>query len=208
MLGELNDQEIDLILRKQRVGRIGCHAEGVTYVVPVGYAYDGAAVYGLSAEGMKLRMMRANPRVCFEVEQVEHWANWQSVIAWGSFEELTGSDAENARALLHSVLTPLMEFESKMSASPRTRRRQASRGVTSSLFRIRLDERTGDTRGSLRGALSCRRADCGSIPIPHEGPIAPRVWGSTRLRPVCVLADKLARSNIGLVTRSPSPLHD
>src|SRR5690349_3689996 len=102
MLGELTEQEIDLVLRNQRVGRIGCHADGVTYVVPVGYAYDGMAVYVLSAEGMKLNMMRANPRVCFEVEQVEHWANWQSVIAWGNFEELTDDDAESAMRLLHS----------------------------------------------------------------------------------------------------------
>ncbi len=143
MLGELNEQEIDEVLRKQRVGRIGCHDGGVTYVVPVGYAYDGAAVYGLSAEGMKLRMMRANPRVCFEVEHVEHWANWQSVIAWGSFEELAGSDAENARALLHSVLTPLMEFESKMSASRQDPKAPGIAGRDLVLFRIRLDERTG-----------------------------------------------------------------
>ena len=32
--------------------------------------------------------MRANPFVCFEVEDIDDLANWHSVIAWGVFEEL------------------------------------------------------------------------------------------------------------------------
>ena len=41
---ELTRAEIDQLLRERTVGRIGCHADGVTYVVPVIYAYDGEAV--------------------------------------------------------------------------------------------------------------------------------------------------------------------
>ncbi|MDP9236199.1 MAG: pyridoxamine 5'-phosphate oxidase family protein [Chloroflexota bacterium] len=80
MLGELNRKEIDHLLRAEQLGRIGCHAAGVTYIVPVSYVFDGTCIYALSGEGMKLRMMRENPRVCFEVEQVKRWYNWQSVI--------------------------------------------------------------------------------------------------------------------------------
>ena len=42
MLGELNRSQIDEILESQAVGRIGCHAGGKTYVVPVTYVYEGA----------------------------------------------------------------------------------------------------------------------------------------------------------------------
>src|SRR5689334_15533829 len=104
MLGLLAPEDIERILHSETVGRIGCHADGRTYVVPITYAYDGTAIYGHSAEGLKLRMMRANPRVCFEVEQVDDLANWRSVIAWTTFEELHGAEAERAMQLLASRL--------------------------------------------------------------------------------------------------------
>ncbi len=46
-------------------------------------------VYGHTMEGMKINMMRKNPRVCFEVDVMQNMANWKSVIAWGEFEELS-----------------------------------------------------------------------------------------------------------------------
>jgi uncharacterized protein len=41
---------------------------------------------------MKIDMMRENPEVCFEVDNIKDITNWQSVIAWGKFEEITGLD--------------------------------------------------------------------------------------------------------------------
>lgn len=141
MLGELNQKEIDHLLRTEQLGRIGCHAAGVTYIVPVSYVFDGTCIYALSGEGMKLRMMRENPRVCFEVEQVKRWYNWQSVIAWGTFEELHGAEAASAYQLLHSRLTPLIEFESRMSAGDAPAPGVAAKQFV--LYRIRLEDRTG-----------------------------------------------------------------
>jgi nitroimidazol reductase NimA-like FMN-containing flavoprotein (pyridoxamine 5'-phosphate oxidase superfamily) len=141
MLGELSQQDIDRVIYSQQVGRIGCHAGGVTYVVPVSYVYDGTYIYALSGEGMKLRMMRENPRVCFEVEHVERWYHWRTAILWGTFEELHGEDAERAYQLLHSRLTPLIEFESRASSE-----RPLPPGVEAHefvLYRIKVEERTG-----------------------------------------------------------------
>ncbi len=142
MLGELSEEQIDHLLRTERLGRIGCHADGVTYIVPVSYVFDGTSIYGLSAEGMKFRMMRENPHVCFEVEQVERWYNWRSVIAWGTFEELHGPEAERGHQLLRSRLTPLVEFESRTSrgAHPPAPGVDAAQFV---VYRIRLESRTG-----------------------------------------------------------------
>src|ERR1700687_4768012 len=92
MIGKLNDTETEGILKCQVVGRIGCHADGLTYVVPVSYAYDGKDIYVHTFEGMKLKMMRKNPHVCFEADVLKDMANWQSVIAWGEYEELTEPD--------------------------------------------------------------------------------------------------------------------
>ena len=84
----MNAAEIEQLLQQQLVGRIGCHVDGLTYVVPVSYAYEGNYIYCHALEGMKINMMRKNPDVCFEVDNTKNLANWQSVIAWGSFEEL------------------------------------------------------------------------------------------------------------------------
>jgi nitroimidazol reductase NimA-like FMN-containing flavoprotein (pyridoxamine 5'-phosphate oxidase superfamily) len=142
MLGELSDPEIDAVLREETLGRIGCHARGMTYVVPVSYVYDGSSVFALSAEGLKIELMRENPRVCFEVEQVRHWTNWKSVVAWGTFEELEGQAAEDARQLLQMRLTPLMAFEEKLAESEQPMAPGLSDRALL-MYRINLDERSG-----------------------------------------------------------------
>lgn len=106
MFGQLTDLEIDSLLSTQVFGRIGCHANNKTYIVPVSYAYDGKYIYGHTQEGMKIKMMRENPSVCFEVDTLANMANWKSVICWGEFEELTNKpDRDNAlKVLLHRTL--------------------------------------------------------------------------------------------------------
>ena len=89
MFGHLGEDAIEIILRRQLIGHIGCHANDTTYVVPISYAYEDNCVYAHTHEGMKLNMMRQNPKVCFEVYAMENMANWQSVVAWGDFEEVT-----------------------------------------------------------------------------------------------------------------------
>ena len=61
MLGSLSSAEIEELLGTEVVARLGCHAEGRTYVVPVTYAYNGDALLIQSADGLKLRMMHVNP---------------------------------------------------------------------------------------------------------------------------------------------------
>jgi uncharacterized protein len=45
MLGKLNPDQIEQVLRSQEVGRIGCHAGGTVYVVPITYLYDEGYIY-------------------------------------------------------------------------------------------------------------------------------------------------------------------
>ena len=89
MLGELTPTEIESLLHDQVIGRVGCWDSNNVFVVPITYAYDGNYIYGHSREGMKIKMMRNNPSVCFEVDVVHNMTNWKSVILWGEYEELT-----------------------------------------------------------------------------------------------------------------------
>jgi uncharacterized protein len=145
MLGELASEQIEHLLHREVVGRIGCHAEGRTYVVPVNYAYDGECLYGHAADGMKLRMMRANPEVCFQVDHRSSLSEWQSVIAWGAFEELQGDEATRAMDLLLDRLLPLLASEGAATTRDQARETLAAGAPVKQLaiYRIRLRERTG-----------------------------------------------------------------
>jgi nitroimidazol reductase NimA-like FMN-containing flavoprotein (pyridoxamine 5'-phosphate oxidase superfamily) len=145
MLGELTPEQIEHLLHSEVVGRIGCHAEGQTYVVPLNDGYDGEFLYGQAAEGLKLRMLRANPEACFEVDRRTGLSDWQSVIAWGTFEELDGPEAMRAIGLLLDRLLPILA--SKGAPATRDDAREVLAEETPverlAIYSIRLHKRTG-----------------------------------------------------------------
>ena len=134
-MNELTQPEIDELLRTQVVGRVGCHADGLTYVVPVIFAWDGEAVYVVTIEGLKTRMLRANPSVCFEVDEYEGPGVWRSAILQGDYEELAGDDAAHALELLRA----------RFSGGAARRPRETGRDPV--VFRIRVREATGRAVG-------------------------------------------------------------
>src|SRR3954471_16414750 len=93
IIRELPSEEIEALLRAAIVGRIACCGHGATgdgrpYLVPLAYGYDGDAIYAHSGPGRKLDLMRAEPRVTFEVDEAKAADRWRSVIAEGTFEEI------------------------------------------------------------------------------------------------------------------------
>jgi nitroimidazol reductase NimA-like FMN-containing flavoprotein (pyridoxamine 5'-phosphate oxidase superfamily) len=135
MMRELPPNEIEKVLREGTIGRIGCHAEGCTYIVPIAYAYDGECICGQTADGLKVRTLRANPNVCFEVEEIRGPDDWRTVIAWGTYEEAYGHEEEPIARLLH-------EHFGRVSASSTANpdRHDVERTI---YFRVRLTSRTG-----------------------------------------------------------------
>lgn len=145
MLGELSAREIEDILKSSVVGRIGCCAQQKMYVVPVTYIYDGEYIIGNTVEGMKINLLRQNPECCFEVDIVKDLANWQSVIAWGTFEELKGDEAEKSLQKLLSKLEPLVPGETShpQRMGPSSSERISTYGKNPIIYRIRLTEKSG-----------------------------------------------------------------
>ncbi len=145
MLGTLSSAEIEALLHSQVVARIGCHADGLTYVVPITYAYDGQAIIGHSGEGRKLEMMRRNPAVCIEVDRMTNLANWESVIAWGHFEELQGAVAEAAMNVLRERFRPLIVSETSQPTHGLHRGETEAHSGNGHLhlYRIRLYDKSG-----------------------------------------------------------------
>ena len=134
---ELTETQIEELLGSEVIARIGCISEGRVYVVPVSYAYDGTHVWGHGMDGAKLRAMRSRPEVCLEVEHVDDMSNWQSVIAWGTFEECHGDDWDTGLALLVERIMPLLKFPPHQQPPDLSALRRGS------VYRIRLHEKTG-----------------------------------------------------------------
>jgi nitroimidazol reductase NimA-like FMN-containing flavoprotein (pyridoxamine 5'-phosphate oxidase superfamily) len=128
----LPDEEIERLLRESIVGRIACcdhgvHGDGRPYLVPLAYGYDGESIYAHSGPGRKLDLMRAEPRVTFEVDSATTPDRWRSVIAEGTFEEIADA-GERRRALRVIYSSPL--------AVPEL-------GAQTVVFRLRLTSRSG-----------------------------------------------------------------
>lgn len=108
MLGELNDMEIKNVLSSQVLGRLACTDGKQPYIIPLTYTYDGEYIYGQVNEGMKLDLLRKNPRICFEVDMMTDMRNWRSVLVFGEFQELKNRDAEKAKDVLFNRVFSLM----------------------------------------------------------------------------------------------------
>lgn len=147
MLGKLNTDQIDAVLTANITGRIGC-TDGVrVYVVPVSYAFNGNYVIAHSKEGMKIDMMRAHPQVCFQVDEMNDFANWRSVVVWGEYEEIT-EPRERYYAmkflvsrLMHQKLSETAGLEEMHKAVEHPH--EPDHIPRPVVYRIRINEKTG-----------------------------------------------------------------
>lgn len=93
VIHHLDPDGIEALLTGSIVGRIACNQPSDRpYLVPLAYAYDGESIYAVSGPGRKLDLMRADPMVSFEVDDVEQSDRWQSVVAEAVFEEVADPD--------------------------------------------------------------------------------------------------------------------
>ena len=97
---------IDL-LKRAHVARLGYIHDGQPSIVPMQFAYDVTYnyLYGISTEGQKIDWMRANPRVCVEVDELVTTQKWETVIVLGQYEDLPDTEEhETSRAHAYALL--------------------------------------------------------------------------------------------------------
>jgi nitroimidazol reductase NimA-like FMN-containing flavoprotein (pyridoxamine 5'-phosphate oxidase superfamily) len=144
MLGELSKSQIEEVLHRELVGRIGCYSGNEIYIVPVTYAYDGRYIYAHSQEGKKIEMMRKNPKVCFEVDSLENMANWRSVIVWGKYEELKGvKEKERGLKILSDRFAPMITSETAHGPQEMRAPHIVTKEKKAIVYRILVEERSG-----------------------------------------------------------------
>jgi nitroimidazol reductase NimA-like FMN-containing flavoprotein (pyridoxamine 5'-phosphate oxidase superfamily) len=146
MIGRLTNEQIEQVLHSNVLGRIGCSYNGKQYVVPINYVYNGRDIIAHSVEGMKIDMMRKNPSVCFEVDEMKSFTNWKSVIAWGEYQELA-EERERYEAMKLFVDRMLHMKISETATAPElsgNRVHPRSPGMIKPvIYRIVLVEKTG-----------------------------------------------------------------
>ena len=143
MLASLTKPQCERILLSGMIGRLGCYSSGKVYVVPITYVFEDGYIYAHSREGLKTKMMRKNPKVCFQVDQIDTMSNWRSVMLWGKFEELSrAADQEKATKILLNRLQPYQISESVKppESVPDALPRKEKKPV---FYRIHVDEISG-----------------------------------------------------------------
>lgn len=144
MLGELTREQSEHVLRSEMVGRIGCYANGKVYIVPVTYVFHNNFIYAHSKEGLKIRIMRRNVKVCFEVESRENIRNWRSVVLWGKYEELTTlAEQKKAMKILSDRLLPFALSESLKPVGHVGPPHHVEKEHKPVVYRISIDEISG-----------------------------------------------------------------
>jgi uncharacterized protein len=140
-IDEMNEDECRELLKNASMGRLGCALDNQPYVMPIYFAYEEDHVYVLSTVGQKIKWMRANPKVCLEVEQIANQSEWATVIAYGSYQELPepqfAEERDHARKLLER------RHRWWVSAMAQRRLRTSDESIAPLFFRIHIDSVTG-----------------------------------------------------------------
>ena len=144
MFGILDNSKIERVLKENVIGRLGCYGDGKMYILPISYAYDGEHLYAHSLEGLKISIMRKNPTVCFQVDTMKDMADWESVLVWGTFEEL--AKEEDKKVAVQNLMNrklPLISSET-VKLSPEWPFHTGDFSTISGIiFRINITKRTG-----------------------------------------------------------------
>ncbi|MBT8211729.1 MAG: pyridoxamine 5'-phosphate oxidase family protein [Acidimicrobiia bacterium] len=93
-MDDLSQSECEALLNTALVGHLGVADDnGVPYVTPVSFAYNGSSLMLRTGPGRRLELIRAHPSVCVEVSSFdEETGDWASVILWGEAVEVTDVD--------------------------------------------------------------------------------------------------------------------
>ena len=136
----MSDAEARNLIAGSKVGRLGCVANGEPYVVPINYVLWDESIYSHSLPGRKIEALRAHPRACLQVDEIQNDFAWRSAIAYGNFEEIrVPSDRNSALGKLLALFPLLTPVESVMADD--------AGAPDMIVFLIRIDRITGVAEG-------------------------------------------------------------
>jgi uncharacterized protein len=99
----LTEAEAIELVKASKIGRLGCVDQEGPYVVPINYLLDDGEIYSHALPGKKINAMRAEPRVCLQVDHIQDDLHWSSAIVFGRFEEI--QNPQRRRVVIGKLLT-------------------------------------------------------------------------------------------------------
>jgi nitroimidazol reductase NimA-like FMN-containing flavoprotein (pyridoxamine 5'-phosphate oxidase superfamily) len=146
LIKEISTPECLDTVARASVGRLGCSFQDQPYVVPIYFAYEGEWIYVFSTFGKKIEWMRANPKVCVEIEEKVDDSEWISVLVNGLYEELAEPQFTQERAHARQLLAKKHHWW--LNAMAERRVGSEDQQVEPLFFRIHVDSATGLRWGS------------------------------------------------------------
>ncbi|MGV2184714.1 pyridoxamine 5'-phosphate oxidase family protein [Rhizobium rhizogenes] len=101
---EMPYHECIALVKQQWLARLACANANIPYVVPIQYACAGDRLYAFTLPGKKLDIMRENPSVCVQIDQLKSKHSWKSVIIDARFVELDADECREERHRAWSLL--------------------------------------------------------------------------------------------------------
>ena len=141
VITQMTEEQCGTFLAHASLGRLGCSLDNQPYVVPIYFVYEPHFVYVLSTFGQKTEWMRANLKVCLEVDEIANQSQWRSVIGNGRYQELPEpqftAEREHAKMLLGK------RYRWWQNALAERQLRVGDHAITPLFFRIQIDSMTG-----------------------------------------------------------------
>jgi nitroimidazol reductase NimA-like FMN-containing flavoprotein (pyridoxamine 5'-phosphate oxidase superfamily) len=145
-IDKMTESECREVLGRTSIGRLGCSLDNQPYVLPIYFGFEADYAYVLSTLGQKIEWMRANPKVCLEIDEIRSESEWVSVIANGTYQELPepqyAEERDHARKLLEK------RYHWWINVMAQRRLNADDESITPLFFRIHVDSITGLRAGA------------------------------------------------------------
>jgi hypothetical protein len=140
-INEMLAEECHAFLERASIGRLGCSFENQPYVVPIYLAYESGYLYVFSTLGQKVEWMRANPKVCVQMDEIQSQSEWGSVIVNGEYEDLPEPQHTSERKHASALLAK--RYQWWLNALGERQMRVGGKAIEPLFFRIRIQSMTG-----------------------------------------------------------------
>ena len=152
--------EMDRLLDRMPVGRLGMSTDDGPYVVPVNFIYADECIYFHSGlKGKKVEALRTDPRVCFVVDEPGPQVTWEqgcgitqiyeSVMCFGKAEFI--KDISERRRILEMLISKYLPGNNHVTLLDKNVKNTA-------VVRLRIEQMTGKASriGSMHQKISNR----------------------------------------------------
>lgn len=118
---EMPYNECIAVVKRQRLARLACAHADIPYVVPVQYACADDRLYIFTLPGKKLEIMRQNPNVCVQIDQLKSKHSWKSVIIDARYIDLEGDESREEKHQAWSLLARRLDWWEPGALKPPSR---------------------------------------------------------------------------------------